>query len=138
MQPMPVRMGNPRPVLRAHGGALEQASAPGPEQGSRYVTGPGDGQSDDIDAKLSNGEYVLDAHTVSLLGNGSNEAGAKRLDEMRANLRKSAAKPMAKGKQFMHVRSPEHYLKGGKKKVPFDTQIGGGAGPGVGADGGGQ
>lgn len=132
MQPMPVGMGNPRPVLRAHGGALDYAQDGTPVTSeSRYVTGPGDGQSDDIDAKLSNGEYVLDAHTVSLLGNGSNEAGAKRLDELRANLRKAAAKPMAKGKQFMHVKSPEHYLKGGGKvkgrgkPVAFDTQIGG-------------
>lgn len=135
MQPMPVGMNNPRPVLRAHGGALDHAQDGTPiTSESRYVTGPGDGQSDDIDAKLSNGEYVLDAHTVSLLGNGSNEAGAQRLDQMRANLRKSAAKPMAKGKQFMHAKSPEHYLTGGRKgkgkAIAYDTQIGGGAGPG--------
>lgn len=132
MHPMPVGMGDSRPVLRAHGGALDHLGegtlTPGE---SRYVQGPGDGQSDDIDAKLSDGEYVMDAHTVSLLGNGSNEAGAKRLDQLRENLRKSAAKPMAKGKQFMHAKSPEHYLKGGRKvkgrskPVAFDTQIGG-------------
>lgn len=133
MQPMPVGMNNPRPVLRAHGGALDHVADGTPAtHDSRYVVGPGDGQSDDIDAKLSNGEYVMDAHTVSLLGNGSNEAGAKRLDEMRANLRKSAAKSMSKGKQFMHVKNPEHYLSGGRSKVKgrgkpvaFDTQIGG-------------
>lgn len=116
MQPMPVGNTEPRPILRAHGGALDHLEDGTPvNQDSRYVTGPGDGQSDDIDAKLSNGEYVMDAHTVSLLGNGSNEAGAKRLDELRANLRKSAAKPMSKGKQFMHAKPPEHYLKGGRR-----------------------
>jgi hypothetical protein len=107
----------PRPVMNAKGGALDTVEeAIPPETGeSRYVRGPGDGQSDDIDAKLSDGEYVMDAHTVSMLGNGSNEAGAKRLDELRANLRKQAAKPMAKGKQFMKAKEPMAYLKGGSK-----------------------
>jgi hypothetical protein len=77
--------------------------------------GQGDGQSDDVDAKLSKGEYVFDAHTVSALGNGSNDAGAKRLDELRANLRKHAAQSNARGKQFMHAKKPEQYM--GKPKV---------------------
>lgn len=112
---------SPSPLNRARGGALDSLNDGTPVQGheatgeSRYVTGAGDGQSDDIDAKLSNGEYVMDAHTVSLLGNGSNEAGAKRLDQLRENLRKDAAKPMAKGKQFMKVKDPAHYLRGGSK-----------------------
>jgi hypothetical protein len=36
-------------------------------QGSA-VTGPGDGQSDDIPAMLANGEYVIDSETVAQLG----------------------------------------------------------------------
>ena len=55
-------------------------------QGS-YVQGPGDGQSDDIPAMLADGEYVIDAETVAQLGNGSNKAGAKMLDEFRENIR---------------------------------------------------
>lgn len=55
-------------------------------QGS-YVEGPGDGQSDDIPAMLADGEYVIDAETVSQLGNGSNKAGAKVLDTFRKNIR---------------------------------------------------
>lgn len=116
---------SPRPMLRAQGGALDTINeAIPPETGeSRYVRGPGDGQSDDIDAKLSDGEYVMDAHTVSMLGNGSNEAGAKRLDQLRENLRKHAAKSMAKGKQFMKAKPPEAYLRGGKKKpLAFDVE----------------
>lgn len=134
MQVQPVQAGMAPPVtMRARGGALDSLDSVPPDRtaGSHYVKGPGDGQSDDIEAKLSDGEYVMDAHTVSLLGNGSNEAGAKRLDQLRENLRKAAAKPMAKGKQFMHAKEPEHYLGGGKKvkgrgkPVAFDTQIGG-------------
>lgn len=52
------------------------------------VRGPGDGQSDSIPAMLSNGEYVIDAETVSALGDGSTDAGAKKLDQMRTRIRK--------------------------------------------------
>lgn len=79
-----------------------------------HVQGAGDGTSDDIPAKLSDGEYVMDANTVSMLGNGSNKAGAERLDQLRENLRKHAAKPMAKGKQFMKAKPPAAYMKGVK------------------------
>ena len=52
-----------------------------------YVEGEGDGQSDDIPAMLADGEYVIDAETVAQLGNGSNKAGAKVLDQFRQNIR---------------------------------------------------
>jgi hypothetical protein len=66
-------------------------------QVSRHVVGPGDGTSDDIPARLANGEYVMDAQTVSMLGNGSNDAGAKKLDAWRQNIRKQKGKALAKG-----------------------------------------
>ena len=59
--------------------------------GSRYLRGPGDGVSDSIPAKfersgqparLADGEFVIDARTVSELGNGSSEAGARKLYAM--------------------------------------------------------
>jgi hypothetical protein len=46
-----------------------------------YVTGDGDGTSDSIPAMLANGEFVIPADVVSGLGNGSNDAGAKVLDQ---------------------------------------------------------
>ena len=51
------------------------------------VTGPGDGQSDDIPAMLADGEYVLDAEIVAALGNGSTKAGSMLLDEFRKHIR---------------------------------------------------
>lgn len=62
------------------------------------ISGPGDGQSDSIPAlidgqkpaALSSGEYVIDAHTVAMIGAGSTEAGIKRLDRFVANVRKQA------------------------------------------------
>lgn len=59
--------------------------------GGRYLRGAGDGVSDSIPAKfersgqparLADGEFVIDARTVSELGNGSSEAGARKLYAM--------------------------------------------------------
>lgn len=58
--------------------------------GGRFLRGPGDGVSDSIPATIANkqparladGEFVVDARTVSELGNGSSEAGARKLYEM--------------------------------------------------------
>jgi hypothetical protein len=100
---------------RVSGG--EYNKAPAMAQGglnamSRFVRGGGTGRSDEIDAKLSDGEYVIDAETVAMLGDGSSKAGAKRLDEMRASIRKHKGKVMARGKFSPDAKSPLTYLKG--------------------------
>lgn len=68
--------------------------------GRNYVApdGSGDGRSDHVDARLSPGEYVMDAESVSMLGNGDNDAGARKLDKMRQSIRKQKGKALAKGK----------------------------------------
>jgi hypothetical protein len=76
-----------------------------------YVKGKGDGQSDDIPAMLADGEYVFDADTVAALGNGSSDAGAERLDEMRQAIRKhKRSAPVDKIPP--KAKSPLEYLKG--------------------------
>lgn len=58
--------------------------------GGRFLQGPGDGTSDSIPAvignkqpaRLADGEFVVDARTVSELGNGSSKAGAQKLYKM--------------------------------------------------------
>ena len=83
-----------------------------------HVRGPGTGRSDDIPAVLSDGEFVVDSETVALLGDGSTDAGAKRLDEMRKNLRKHKAKNLAKGGFSHKAKSPEQYMaEGGEVKA---------------------
>jgi hypothetical protein len=72
-----------------------------------------DGRSDDIPAVLSDGEYVMDAETVALLGNGSTDAGAKQLDRMRESLRKQKGKALSKGKFSPNAKSPLAYLQRG-------------------------
>lgn len=83
------------------------------ESENRFVSGAGTGRSDDIPARLSDGEYVMDAETVALLGDGSGTAGAKRLDEMRQNLRKHKAKNLSKGGFSHKAKSPANYMSGG-------------------------
>lgn len=81
---------------------------------SRAVNGPGTGRSDSIDAKLSDGEYVIDAETVALLGDGSSKAGAAKLDQFRANIRKQKGRALSKGKISPDAESPDRYLMGGR------------------------
>jgi hypothetical protein len=77
-----------------------------------YVKGGGTGTSDSIPAKLSDGEYVIDAQTVSMLGNGSSDAGASKLDKMREEIRKQKGGALAKGKFAPDAKAPLSYIKG--------------------------
>ena len=51
-----------------------------------YADGGGTGQSDDIPALLHDGDYVMDAETVSALGDGSSKAGRHVLDKFRTQI----------------------------------------------------
>jgi hypothetical protein len=57
------------------------------EPSGNLVQGEGGGQDDKVHAKLSPGEYVMDADVVSSLGDGDNATGARKLDEMRHAIR---------------------------------------------------
>ena len=96
------------PTQYAHGG--EMHGLPGYNlgdysDGGRLLKGPGDGVSDSIPAsighkqpaRLAEGEFVIPARIVSELGNGSTDAGAKRLYDMmdRIKAKRSKAKNIA-------------------------------------------
>lgn len=86
-------------------------------QSGGHVRGAGTGRSDEIPAVLSDGEYVIDSESVALLGDGSTDAGADRLDQMRDKLRKHKGRKLSKGGFSDAARTPEEYLaKGGKVK----------------------
>jgi len=78
------------------------------------VRGEGTGRSDSIPAVLSDGEYVMDAETVALLGDGSSKAGAEALDAFRVNLRKHKGAKLAQGKFSVKAKRPQQYMTGGK------------------------
>jgi hypothetical protein len=96
----------------SHGGAMGYSR--GSSRESFAVEGPGTGRSDDIPAVLSDGEYVIDAETVALLGDGSSKAGAKKLDDLRIKVRKHKGKNLAKGKFSVDAKHPEAYMSGGR------------------------
>lgn len=85
--------------------------------GGRLLRGPGDGVSDSIPAvigrkqpaRLADGEFVVPARIVSELGNGSTEAGARRLYAMMDRIQKARGKTVGKGKVAKNSRS-EKYL----------------------------
>ena len=101
-----------QPAL-ARGGKAKRKPQGALSQVSRLSLGAGDGRSDSIDAKLSDGEYVIDAETVALLGNGSTKAGAAMLDQMRQGIRQQKGKALAKGNFSPNAKSPLAYMKGG-------------------------
>jgi hypothetical protein len=95
----------PEPVLKAQGGLSKIAY---------LAQGSGSGRDDTIDARLSDGEYVIDAETVALLGDGSTKAGAAKLDKMRSELRKQKGKKLAKGQFSTAAKSPLDYMRGAR------------------------
>ena len=74
--------------------------------GGRLLRGPGDGVSDSIPAsigdkrpaRLADGEFVVPARIVSELGNGSTEAGARKLYAMMDRVQKARRKTVGKNK----------------------------------------
>ena len=103
------------PQKLARGGALSVRDDAPPRQ-SFAVNGAGSGRSDDIEALLSDGEYVMDAETVALLGDGSSKAGARRLDDLRVNIRKQKGRNLVRGKISGDAKHPAAYLAGGRIK----------------------
>jgi hypothetical protein len=81
--------------------------------GGQLLKGPGDGVSDSIPARigarqparLADGEFVVPARIVSELGNGSTDAGAKRLYAMMDRVQKNRKKSIGKGKVAVDSKS---------------------------------
>jgi hypothetical protein len=74
--------------------------------GGRLLKGPGDGVSDSIPASIGNrqparladGEFVIPARIVSEIGNGSTDAGARRLYAMMDRVQKARRKSIGRGR----------------------------------------
>jgi len=99
----------------AMGGGL--GSLGGFSDGGRLLKGPGDGVSDSIPAtigaknqpaRLADGEFVVPARIVSELGNGSTDAGAKKLYAMMDRVQKARGKTTGKNKVAANSRSDKY------------------------------
>lgn len=105
----------PAPVSRlARGGLSAAASHLGDySDGGRLLKGPGDGVSDSIPAtignkrpaRLADGEFVVPARIVSELGNGSTDAGARKLYAMLDRVQAARKKSIGKGKVAKNSRA---------------------------------
>jgi hypothetical protein len=100
------QMGGVRYSRRFNQGGMSEGDLGGYSDGGRMLKGPGDGVSDSIPAtindkqpaRLADGEFVIPARIVSELGNGSTDAGAKRLYDMMDRIQAGRSKTVGKGK----------------------------------------
>jgi hypothetical protein len=86
-------------IPMAYGGALSMAANHQYAHGGEphgHVQGPGTSTSDSIPVRLSSGEYILTAKEISRIGRGSNNAGARILDQARAEGRQKEIPRMLK------------------------------------------
>jgi hypothetical protein len=89
----------------------------GYSDGGRLLKGPGDGVSDSIPAtigakrqpaRLADGEFVIPARIVSELGNGSTDAGAKKLYAMMDRVQRARGKTTGKNKVAANSRADKY------------------------------
>jgi hypothetical protein len=105
-------------VQQQAGGGLSDAryNLGGYSDGGRLLRGPGDGVSDSIPAvigkkqpaRLADGEFVVPARIVSELGNGSTEAGARKLYAMMDRIQAARKKTVGKDKVAHNSRSSKY------------------------------
>ena len=97
--------------------AADHYNLGGYSDGGRLLRGPGDGVSDSIPAtigekrqpaRLADGEFVVPARIVSELGNGSTEAGARKLYAMMDRIQAARKNTVGKGKVAKNTRADKH------------------------------
>jgi hypothetical protein len=102
------------PIEAAGGGIMYGLG--GYSDGGRLLRGPGDGVSDSIPAvigkrqpaRLADGEFVIPARIVSELGNGSTEAGARKLYAMMERVQNTRKKSIGKKKVAVNSKADKH------------------------------
>jgi len=103
-----------QPTPYAAGGGI--ASLGHYSDGGQMLKGPGDGMSDSIPAtinnkqpaRLANDEFVVPADVVSHIGNGSSDAGAKKLYDMMDRVRRARTGSPKQAKAI----HPDRYMPG--------------------------
>jgi hypothetical protein len=113
------------PIHMMHGGYPQLAglsgmperhfASGGPDGNFVPGDGKGDGRSDHVKAMLSPGEFVMDAESTSLLGNGDSDAGARGMEAIRKEIREHKGKALAKGKFSPDAPSPKKLARIGMK-----------------------
>lgn len=111
------RMVGEMPMYPSNMAAGGLSSLGGYSDGGRLLKGPGDGVSDSIPAtigqnkrpaRLADGEFVVPARIVSELGNGSTDAGARRLYAMMDRVQKARGKTTGKRRVAANTRADKY------------------------------
>lgn len=113
-----------KPVVNAAEGGLMSFA----KGGNNYLRGRTDGMADKLNtsidnrqaAKLSHGEFVIPADVVSHLGNGNSDAGADKLYQMMARIRKARTGNPQQGKRI----NPDKFMPGGLATLNMGGAIG--------------
>jgi len=103
-------------MAMARGGMAQQFNLGDYSDGGRLLRGPGDGVSDSIPAsiggkrpaRLADGEFVVPARIVSELGNGSTEAGARKLYAMMDRIQSARRGTVGRGRVAKNSRSDKY------------------------------
>ena len=120
--------------LMANGGISDAYNLGGYSDGGRLLRGPGDGVSDSIPAtighkqpaRLADGEFVVPARIVSELGNGSTEAGARKLYAMMDRVQKARGSTTGKGNVARNSRAEKYLparMQSQKSYTPAKTHL---------------
>ena len=103
-------------LLALAAGGMSNSNLGSYSDGGRLLRGPGDGVSDSIPAtignkqpaRLADGEFVVPARIVSEIGNGSTEAGARKLYAMMDRVQSARSKTVGKGKVAKNTRADKY------------------------------
>ena len=112
----PVAKANGGLMAMARGGMAQQFNLGDYSDGGRLLRGPGDGVSDSIPASIGNkrparladGEFVVPARIVSELGNGSTEAGARKLYAMMDRVQAARRGTVGRGRVAKNSRADKY------------------------------
>ena len=104
------------PMMASGGLSDARYNLGGYSDGGRLLKGPGDGVSDSIPAtighkqpaRLADGEFVVPARIVSELGNGSTDAGARKLYAMMDRVQKTRGKTVGKNRVATNSRADKY------------------------------
>lgn len=101
------------------GGYAAGGSGGSYSDGGQLLKGPGDGVSDSIPAtiagkqpaRLADGEFIIPSRIVSEIGNGSTDAGARKLYQMMDRIQHNRKKSMGKKKFAVDTKADKFLLK---------------------------
>lgn len=119
-------------LMLKDGGVVEEIRKLKPIKKSTYLEGNEKGQADNIHVDTANGSYVIDAATVSSLGDGCSEAGAKVINKFLKSLDNSFDKAISiVNKKHVpcalsageFVVNPTHVLKIGNGNIKHGHKI---------------